>query len=89
MSEGHGRELYWVWNEKTHLLKLAAELDTFSSNYFLWLDIGAVRRDTHNHQQLVSRHSQPGLQIIFLLAGIRLLEFKTDKVRFPKFVKTL
>ena len=47
---GHNRDLYTVWSEKTNFLKIAAEENQFNSEYFLWLDIGAVRhqvRYTH------------------------------------------
>ena len=42
-SVGHSRQLYWIWNEKSHMLKIAAELNLFQSSYFTWLDIGAIR----------------------------------------------
>ena len=41
---GHNRELYTVWNEKTNFMMTAARENFFSSDYFLWLDIGAVRQ---------------------------------------------
>jgi hypothetical protein len=37
------RALYWIWNEKSHMLKLVVELNIFQSTYFAWIDIGAVR----------------------------------------------
>ena len=47
---GHNRDLYTVWNEKTNFLKIAAEENQFNSEYFLWLDIGAVRHQVrHTH----------------------------------------
>ena len=42
---GHSRELYTVWSEKTNMLKIVADNNYFNSDYFLWLDIGAVRHD--------------------------------------------
>ena len=42
---GHNRDLYTVWNEKANFLKVAADQNYFSSSYFLWLDIGAVRHN--------------------------------------------
>ena len=42
-SMGHNRELYTVWNEKTNFMMTVAKRNYFSSEYFLWLDIGAVR----------------------------------------------
>ena len=42
---GHNRDLYIVWSEKTNLLKIAADKNYFNSDYFLWLDIGAVRHE--------------------------------------------
>ena len=40
---GQNRNLYVVWNEKPNFMMRAAEYNFFFSNYFLWLDIGAVR----------------------------------------------
>ena len=42
---GHNRDLYTVWSEKTNLLKIVADKNYFNSDYFLWLDIGAVRHE--------------------------------------------
>ena len=42
---GHNRDLYIVWSEKTNLIKIAADINYFNSDYFLWLDIGAVRHE--------------------------------------------
>ena len=39
---GHNRLLYSVWNEKTNLMKIAADINPFSSSYFVWQDIGAM-----------------------------------------------
>jgi hypothetical protein len=35
--------VYWVWNEKTDLLKKVVELNPFSSEYFYWIDMGSLR----------------------------------------------
>ena len=40
----HNRDLYTVWCEKSNFMKVAADQNYFSSSYFLWLDIGAVRQ---------------------------------------------
>ena len=42
---GHNRDLYTVWSEKSNLLKIVADNNYFNSDYFLWLDIGAVRHE--------------------------------------------
>ena len=42
---GQNINLYVVWNEKTNFMMRAAEYNFFNSNYFLWLDIGAVRHN--------------------------------------------
>ena len=42
-GNGHNRLLYSVWNEKTNFMLTAAEKNYFDSDYFVWLDIGAVR----------------------------------------------
>ena len=40
-----GMELYWVWALKTHFVAEAARRNEFSSDYFMWLDIGVFRDD--------------------------------------------
>jgi len=40
---GHTPELYLIWSEKIHFVKLAIEMNPFQSNYFLWVDIGCFR----------------------------------------------
>ncbi len=35
--------MYWVWNEKTDLLKKVVELNPFSSEHFYWIDMGSLR----------------------------------------------
>ena len=52
---GHTKELFMIWNEKTNMMKLAADINPFSSTYFVWLDIGAVRHPKYNEEQLVKR----------------------------------
>ena len=39
----HHPELYLIWNEKTHFLKRAIEMNPFLTDYFLWTDIGCFR----------------------------------------------
>jgi len=41
---GHSVLLYMIWNEKSHFLKRAIELNAFGSEYYLWTDIGCFRR---------------------------------------------
>jgi len=54
-DKGHNKKLYSVWNEKTNFMKTAADKNYFNSNYFLWLDIGAVRHEAHKNMTLVRR----------------------------------
>ena len=64
-TPGHNSKLYRVWNEKTNMLKLAADLNPFSSSYFVWLDIGGVRHGLWNHQRLVQRRpAEPGVLLL-------------------------
>ena len=56
-GRAHNSLLYRVWGEKTNLLANAAALNPFSSSYFLWLDIGAVRESGHNNQVAVTQPS--------------------------------
>ena len=55
---GHNRDLYAVWNEKTNMMKMVADTNHFSSSYFVWLDIGAVRQTGYNHQKMIKRIPQ-------------------------------
>ena len=56
--EGHNKELFWIWNEKTNMMKMVSDINPFSSSYFVWLDIGAVRHVEYNHQLLVRKTPQ-------------------------------
>jgi hypothetical protein len=40
---GHNMFLYMIWSEKSHFLKRAIELNPFSTEYFVWCDIGCFR----------------------------------------------
>ena len=42
-ERNHNPYLYLIWNEKTHFLKRAIEMNVFTSDYFLWVDIGCFR----------------------------------------------
>lgn len=44
----HNPYLYLIWNEKTNFLKLAAEMNFFSTELFLWVDIGCFRENNTN-----------------------------------------
>jgi hypothetical protein len=46
---GHTPLLYMIWNEKSHFLKRAIDLDPFKTNYFLWVDIGCFRIENTNY----------------------------------------
>ena len=52
---GHNRNLYCIWNEKTNMMKIVADINPFSSSYFVWLDIGAVRHSDYNHQKMMMK----------------------------------
>ena len=43
---GHNPYLYMIWNEKSHFLKRAIELNPFGNDYYLWVDIGCFRYKT-------------------------------------------
>lgn len=40
----HSVELYLIWNEKSNFLRRAIEANPFSSEKFVWCDIGCFRR---------------------------------------------
>ena len=68
VSHGHNARLYQVWNEKSNMMKIVADLNPFGSKYFLWLDIGAVRHSKYNHQPLVgSSRKKTWLKIVFAI----------------------
>jgi len=50
---GHSKELFWIWNEKTNLMKIVSDINPFFSSYFVWLDIGAVRHTWYNYQLMI------------------------------------
>jgi hypothetical protein len=54
LSVGHSRELYWIWNEKTSLLHEVTQVNPFKSEYFAWLDIGAIRHSSYNRERLMN-----------------------------------
>jgi hypothetical protein len=47
----HSIPLYMIWNEKSHFLKTAIELNPFSTDYFLWVDIGCFRKPNTDYLQ--------------------------------------
>ena len=55
---GHNKELFWIWNEKTNMMKMVSDINPFSSSYFVWLDIGAVRHVKYNYQLMVRKTPQ-------------------------------
>jgi len=54
LDVGHSRELYWIWNEKTALLHEVSQVNPFKSDYFAWLDIGAIRQSSNNRERLMN-----------------------------------
>jgi len=53
-SIGHSRELYWIWNEKSNLLYECSQSNIFQSQYFAWLDIGAIRHSGYNGEKIMN-----------------------------------
>ena len=49
--------LYWVWNEKSELLKRTADENPFGTEYFAWIDIGYFRYDGYAGQTLLQHAS--------------------------------
>ena len=88
---GHNKDLYAVWNEKTNMMKMVADINPYSSSYFVWLDIGAVRQSGYNHQKMIRRiPKDKGVLLLnvepftkedkVLTDGLSMVEF-TNKVR--------
>ena len=62
---GHNALLYKLWNEKTNMMKIVADFNPFSSSYFVWLDIGAVRHSRFTDQLMVQRRpAEPGVLLL-------------------------
>lgn len=40
----HNPDLYLIWNEKSNFLKTAIEMNCFTTDYYLWVDIGCFRK---------------------------------------------
>jgi hypothetical protein len=40
----HTRELYMIWNEKINFLKVASEKNPYHTDWFLWCDMGSLRK---------------------------------------------
>ena len=51
VNKGHNVYLYMVWAEKSNFLKRAIEMNPFSTDYFLWVDIGCFRRPNTQYLQ--------------------------------------
>ena len=45
--------LYWIWGEKTELLKRMVDLNPFRSDFFAWVDIGYFRTNSYNGQSMI------------------------------------
>jgi len=77
LDVGHSRELYWIWNGKSGMLREVTELNPFSSVYFAWLDIGAIRHKWWNGKKLMQKlPKDPG--ILLLQVG----EFTQEDLKF-------
>lgn len=68
LDVGHSRELYWIWNEKSFLLHQVSQVNPFKSEYFAWLDIGAVRHSSFNYERLMNNFPfQKGIALLEIL----------------------
>ena len=62
---GHSRKLYWIWNEKTWMVREVVIQNPFSSDYFAWLDIGAIRHENFNGKLMMQKlPEEPGLLLL-------------------------
>jgi len=46
-------QLFWIWLSKTWWTKQAIQLNFFSSDFFVWSDIGCFRNGQYNGKQIV------------------------------------
>lgn len=60
-NRGHSVELYMIWAEKSNFLKRAIEINPFSSDFFLWVDIGCFRKPNTEFLQWPNAEKVNGL----------------------------
>jgi hypothetical protein len=53
-------ELYMIWSEKSNFLNISVNINPFSSEYFLWTDIGYFRQSS-DHLPLKSLYNFPSV----------------------------
>jgi len=84
LGAGHSRQLYWIWNEKTEMLKMASDLNPFLSSFFVWLDIGAVRHSNYNHQKLINNRPEEEGVLLLQVEPFSSSELEADYHDFSK-----
>jgi hypothetical protein len=62
----HNPYLYLLWNEKSHFLKKAIEMNIFSTEFFLWVDIGCFRKQNTDFIQWPKTEKIPTNKILLL-----------------------
>lgn len=77
----HNPYLYLIWSDKSHFLKRAAEMNPFSTNTFLWVDIGCFRRKNTEFIHWPKPNKIPTDKILLLsVYPFTKEEYETDRI---------
>jgi len=76
---GHNPQLYMIWNEKSHFLKQAADLNPFQTEYFLWVDIGCFREPNTRYLQWPNPQKVEQLESNKMLM-VQVYPFRSDEL---------
>ena len=81
-TKGHTKELFWIWNEKTNMMKMVSDINPFLSSYFVWLDIGAIRHTLYNHNFLVRNIPEEKGVLLLSVENFTKEEFRVENSDF-------
>ena len=81
-TKGHTKELFWIWNEKTNMMKMVSDINPFLSSYFVWLDIGAIRHTLYNHNFLVRNIPEEKGVLLLSVENFTTEEFRVENSDF-------
>lgn len=81
----HNPSLYVIWNEKMHFMKQVSDSNPYNSEWFIWMDMGAFRKERKN-KDLTSGEIQrwPVEEKVKKLPKEKLTLVKTGSAFHPK-----